>query len=148
MELLDLSHNDDIVSIARKCNINFKKMWSTIRNMSSNQARSEHDETNRTINNAINSLVNTTIPNAVSSQISALDISGQIRVAVTNQIDSINIPQVVSDEIDNRITDAYPEIGTCVISNNVPSYDDTEWQQIDTITTDSSTTIPIWERIA
>jgi hypothetical protein len=165
MELLDLSHNDDTASIARKCNANFKRMWLTIKNMTNNQTRNERDETSHSINNAVNSLVNTTIPNEVSSQISSLDIPNQIRTSVANQISSLDIPnqistevadqiasedipQIVSDEIDNRMTDVYPEIGACIISNNMPSYDDTTWQQIDTITTDSSITIPIWERIA
>ena len=165
MELLDLSHNDDTVSIARKCNTNFKRMWITIKNMTNNQTRNERDKTSHFINDAINSLVNTTIPNIVSSQIASLDIPNQIRTSVANQISlldipnqirtevanqilSEDIPQIVSDEIDNRITDAYPKIGACIISNNMPSYDGTAWQQIDTITTDSSITIPIWERIA
>lgn len=53
------------------------------------------------------------------------------------------------EQLSKKITREYaPQVGTYIISDNMPVYDDTTWQQIDTITTDSNVTIPVWERIA
>ena len=144
MQLIELSHNDDATSIVNKCNINFKNMWFTLKKMTGKQTRYERSETDNIINNVVDSLVTTTIPNAVTSQIAAQDIPGQISNAIAQE----DIPQIVADEVDQRMPDAYPEIGTYVISNSMPSYSGTTWQQADTITTDSSVTIPVWERIS
>lgn len=144
MELVELSHNDDTASIANKCNINFKKMWFTLTKMTGRQTRSERDETNNAISSVVSNLITAVIPNAVTSQIAAQDIPRQISDAITQE----NIPQKIDNEISQRISDAYPEVGTYIISDNAPSYDDTTWQQVDTITTDSSVTIPVWKRTA
>lgn len=140
MQLIELSHNDDVTSIVNKCNINFKNMWFTLKKMTSKQVRNERSKTD----DAINNIITTTIPNIVASQIAAQDIPGQISNAIIQE----DIPQMVADEVDQRMPDAYPEVGTYVISDNMPSYSGTTWQQADTITTDSSVTIPVWERIA
>ena len=144
MQLIELSHNDDVISIANKCNINFKNIWFTLKNMTNKQVRYERSETDSVINSVVDNLITTTIPNVVTSQIAAQNIPGQI----SNAIEQEDIPQMVADEVSQRMPDAYPEIGTYVISANMPSYSGTAWQQADTITTDSSVTIPVWERIS
>lgn len=127
MQLIELSHNDDATSIVNKCNINFKNMWFTLKKVTGKQVRHERSETD----DMIDDIITTAIPNVVASQIAAQDI-----------------PQMIANEVDQRMSDAYPEVGTYVISNDKPSYSGTTWQQADTITTDSNVMIPVWERIA
>ena len=132
MELLDLSHNDDTVSIARKCNINFKRMWITIKNMTNNQTRNERDETSNFINNVISSLVNTTIPNEVASQLNSADIPGQVSNEVTAQISSADIPGQIGDALDsalavemtNTLSDFFVEDGCTVTACNAMRWGD------------------------
>ena len=161
MELVELSHNDDITSITKKCNINFKNMWFTLKKFSGKQSRYEQGETNVAIDDAIDGLVTTTIPNVVASQIAEQDIPSQINSVVASQIAEQDIPkqiedaieqedisQKIIDEIDRRMSDMYPEIGSYVISDNTPSYDDTTWQQVGTFTIDSGHTVPVWKRVS
>lgn len=119
MEIVELSHNDDIQSLARKCNINFKQLLYALRQTLKKQSRLDGETNSIALDDAVTSLIQTSIPNEVRSQISSLDISGRISREVTSQINSLdvpglvdtaitnaNIPSMVENEVDTAITDA------------------------------------------
>jgi hypothetical protein len=80
---------------------------------------------------AINEITNVTVPAEVSAQIASQDI-----------------PQMVSDAI--AAIAIVPPVGSYLMSQTNPSgtYTGTTWQQVDTISTDSSTIIPLYQRTA
>lgn len=49
MEIIDLSHNDDLVTIAKKCNINFKNLAWSDKNAVKNQSRIDMSEVDAAI---------------------------------------------------------------------------------------------------
>ena len=51
------------------------------------------------------------------------------------------------EQLSKKITREHaPQVGTYVIADNIPVYDDTTWQQAGTISTNSNVTIPVWKR--
>lgn len=134
MEIVNLSPNDDTGTIARKCNTNFKQLaWSSSQAIK-RQGRESIEDIEaeiESIEQTLGNVVRVTIPNEVSSQISEQNIPGQIDSA-----------------FDARISEAYPPIGSYIISQSspAPSYSGTTWQQTDTITTNEGTTIKLWKR--
>ena len=131
MEIVDLSHNDDLLAVIRKCNTNFKQLaFSTSQNLKA-QGRSSGSSAEAMVADAINEITNVTVPAEVSAQISSQDI-----------------PQMVSDAI--AAIAIVPPVGSYLMSQTNPSstYVGTTWQQVDTISTDSSTIIPLYQRTA
>lgn len=131
MEIVDLSHNDDLLAVIRKCNTNFKQLaFSASQNLKA-QGRSSGSSTEAMVADAINEITNVTVPTEVSAQIASQDI-----------------PQMVSDAV--AAVAIVPPVGSYLMSQTNPSstYTGTTWQQVDTISTDSSTIIPLYQRTA
>lgn len=131
MEIVDLSHNDDLLAVIRKCNTNFKQLaFSASQNLKA-QGRSSGSSAEAMVADAINEITNVTVPAEVSAQISSQDI-----------------PQMVSDAVAAAVV--VPPVGSYLMAQTNPSgtYTGTTWQQVDTISTDSSTIIPLYQRTA
>lgn len=144
MEILDLSHNDDLLAVIRKCNANFKQLAFSASQGIKAQGRTSSGEAEAMVANAVNELTNVTIPNEVANQISNADISG----AVDDAIDALDISQMVSDEVASQMV--VPPVGSYLMTQSDPSstYAGTTWSQVDTITTTNATLIPLWQRTA
>jgi len=145
MEIVNLTHNDDLFAIARKCNTNFKRLASSINQSVKKQSRIDSEVTAEDLANAVNTLVQVAIPNEVTAQIASADIAGQVATEVSEQITAADIPQMVSDEVASQVS---PPVGAYVMSDTMPSYPGTTWVQADTVTTTGSLVIPLWERTA
>lgn len=131
MEIVDLSHNDDLLAVIRKCNTNFKQLaFSASQNLKA-QGRSSGSSAEAMVADAINEITNVTVPAEVSAQIASQDI-----------------PQMVSDAV--AAAAVVPPVGSYLMSQTNPSsiYAGTTWQQVDTVSTDSSTIIPLYQRTA
>lgn len=146
MEIVNLSHNDSIPTIARKCNQNFKQLaWSSSQAMKKQGRMEEADVSDALIGvyDEIASIAGS-IVTEVSLQVAAQDIPGKVGDAIAAQ----DIPQMVSDEVTAQMI--VPPVGSYLMTQADPSaiYANTTWQQSDTMTTDGSVVIPLWERMA
>lgn len=97
MEIVNLSHNDNIPTIARKCNQNFKQLaWSSSQAMRK-QGRMEESDFSDALIGVYDEIASVagSIATEVSYQIAAQDIPGKVSDAITAQ----DIPQMVNDEI-------------------------------------------------
>lgn len=150
MQILDLTHNDDLHQVIDKCNLNFKELTFAMRQAIKKQGRQNDENTAHEINEAVNQLVVTTIPNEVASQIASSNIPGLVNREVSSQILAADIPTLVSNEVDDKMPLAFPPVGSYVMMDSSPesSYDGTTWTQVDTIITATSVTIPLWKRTA
>jgi hypothetical protein len=131
MEIVDLSHNDDLLAVIRKCNTNFKQLaFSASQNLKA-QGRSSGSSAEAMVADAINEITNVTVPAEVSAQIASQDIQ-----------------QMVSDAV--AAAAVVPPVGSYLMSQTNPSgtYTGTTWQQVDTIGTDGGATIPLYQRTA
>lgn len=144
MEILDLSHNDDLLAVIRKCNANFKQLAFSTSQGIKTQGRVSNSNAEAMVADAINELTNVTVPNEVASQLMNADVPGMVDGA----IDALNISQMVSDEVASQMT--MPPIGSYLMMQSNPStaYAGTTWSQVDTITTTNARLIPLWERTA
>jgi len=132
MELINITHNDDLRSVANKCNINFKQIGTTLANLLKRQNMVERGVTNDTINQAVTTITNVTIPNEVTSQINALDIPDSISSEVTTQIAAADIPGQVADALDqalgvtmtSTLSDFFTEDECTVIACNAMKWGD------------------------
>lgn len=134
MEIIDLSHNDDLVTVVRKCNANFKQLYYTLTQSSRKQRRIDNQDVGealQTLDESLIELQNVVMPNAIADAIAALDVPGQITAA-----------------LEESIPDAYPPVGSYEISDTMPAYDGTTWVQVDTVSTTGSLSIPLWQRTA
>ena len=144
MEILDLSHNDDLIAVIRKCNTNFKQLaFSTTQSIKA-QGRSSSSSAEAMVADAINEITNVTVPNEVASQLSNSDIPGM----VDDAIDALDISQMVSDEVASQMV--VPPVGSYLMTQSDPSsmYAGTTWSQVDTITTTNVMLVPLWQRTA
>lgn len=144
MEILDLSHNDDLLAVIRKCNANFKQLAFSTSQGIKTQGRVSNSNAEAMVADAINELTNVTVPNEVASQLMNADVPGMVDGA----IDALNISQMVSDEVASQMT--MPPIGSYLMMQSNPStaYAGTTWSQVDTITTTNAMLIPLWKRTA
>ena len=144
MEILDLSHNDDLIDVIRKCNMNFKQLAFSAAQGIKAQGRASGSAAETMVADAVNELTNVTIPNEVASQIANTDIPS----IVNDAIDALDISQMVSDEVAAQAV--VPPIGSYLIMQTDPSamYPGTTWQQTYTIGTTGGPTLPLWERTA
>lgn len=154
MQIVDLSQNDDLRAIIEKCNLNFKELAFFARQSIRKQGRQNDDNTEQMIIATVNDLVTITIPSEVSYQINQSDIPGKVSDEVEEQlrdaIDDADIPQLVEDEVAEQMSSAFPPVGSYIMMQSDPSssYQGTTWQRADSITTDTSVVIPIWERMS
>ncbi len=163
MKILDISHNDDLRAVAQKCNLNFRQLAFSARDGTARQGRTNDRNIVIAVDAAVSELTSTTIPNEVAAQISGLEIPAQIGTEVANQLASQDIPGQVSSavaaedihgqvatEVSAQMPGAFPPVGACMLMQADPSgsYPGTTWQQTDSVTTDTSVVIPLWERIA
>lgn len=146
MEIVDISHNDDLAIVARKCNANFKQLAFNATQQVRRQGRTSSEELATAISTTVRFLTETTIPNEVREQISALDVQGMVDDAIA----ALDIPAMVADEVAARIPDAYPPVGANLIMASDPaqSYPGTTWSQTDSIGTTGGAVIPLWQRTA
>lgn len=144
MEILDLSHNDDLIDVIRKCNMNFKQLAFSATQGIKAQGRASGSAAEMMVADAINELTNVTIPNEVAGQLSNLDVPGMVDDAITDA----DIPQMVSDEVASQMV--IPPVGSYLMMQSDPSltYVGTTWSQVDTITTTNVMLVPLWERTA
>ena len=85
MEIVNLSHNDTLAQVVRKCNTNFRQLAWSSRQALKKQAEISLDSITSVIagmQNEIDAMRTTTIPDTVSAQITAADIPGQVATAV------------------------------------------------------------------
>ena len=106
MQMINLSHNDNLDSVIQKCNLNFKELAFSTDQYIKKQSRLD----NTSMQQVINDVVTTTIPNEVNSQITAADIPGQVSAEVTTQITAADIPGQVSTEISTQIGTGYTNV--------------------------------------
>lgn len=76
------------------------------------------------------------------------EIDGEVTAqSISNVYDEImdELPDIVSEQIDSQIRQAYPPVGSYIFISHDPSidYPETTWEQVDTITT-----VPVWLRTA
>lgn len=139
MEIVDIFQNDELETLARKCNTNFRRLaWATretVRKQSAidskavNEALQDVNEAMQEIGGEINRLENVVIPDTVSTQIDALDIPGMI---------------------DDGVASVIPPVGAYMMSDTSPDamYQGTTWSQVDTVDTTGGLQIPVWQRTA
>lgn len=142
MNILDISHNDDLVTVIRKCNQNFKQLVFESTQDVKRQGRSSDSSAEAMVAEAVDDITNVIVPNEVSGQIANQDIPGK----VSDAIDALDVPQMVEDEVAAQMT--VPPVGSYLMATSNPSstYSGTTWQQAGTITTDNSVVITLWER--
>lgn len=132
MEIMDISQNDELETLARKCNTNFRRLaWST-REAIKKQSLIDGaavDQALRELGDSISELTNVVIPDTVSAQIDALDIPGMI---------------------DDGVSRLIPPIGAYLLSDSSPdlTYQGTTWTQVDTVDTTGGLSIDLWQRTA
>lgn len=132
MEIVDIFQSDELETLARKCNTNFRRLaWATreaVRKQSAIDGEAV-DKALQEIGNGINRLENVVIPDTVSTQLDALDIQGMI---------------------DDGVARAIPPVGAYMMSDMSPDamYQGTTWSQVDTVDTTGGLQIPVWQRTA
>jgi hypothetical protein len=146
MEIAEISQNDSLPSVIRKCNLNFRQLAWNIRQSVRKQSRIDSQGTDAAIveiTNQIAELENVTIPSVVGSAVSAA-----VPSEVASQITAADIPQMVSNEVAAQAV--VPPVGSYLLTQSDPSaiYDGTTWQQSDTVGTTGGAQIPLWERTA
>lgn len=128
MEIVNLSQNDSIPTIARKCNQNFKQIaWSSNQAMRK-QGRMEESDFSDALIGVYDEIANVagSIATEVSSQIAAQDIPQMISDEMTTQIASADIPGQVADALDqalgvtmtSTLSDFFTEDGCTVTACN------------------------------
>lgn len=128
MEIVNLSHNDSIPTIARKCNQNFKQLaWSSSQAMRK-QGRMEKSDFSDALIGVYDEIANVagSIATEVSSQIAAQDIPQMVSDEVTTQIASADISGQVADALDqalgvtmtSTLSDFFTEDGCTVTACN------------------------------
>ena len=106
MELVNLTHNDTAMSIASKCNMNFKRMSYSLSQLISKQNRMIKQLTEAGLISLADEIDAIDVQGEVTQQISDANIPGQVHDEVTNQISSADIPSMVSSEVTSQLTQA------------------------------------------
>lgn len=128
MEIIDVSLNDDHMELAKKCRDNFRQIaW----------AIGQGNKLNRINSSDIAGMVN-----AISGQVIQLtnDVSDLSNVRIPSEVAS----QIAAQDIPGMVA----PIGSYLISDQMPTYAGTTWQQAGNIVTDTPATIPLWKRIS
>ena len=134
MEIVELSQNDDIVGIVRKCNANFKQIaWSEVQEKKRNRTdASDMADAIIAMRNDLDDF-GESIPSQIAAQIASMDIAGQIATEVAAQIASIA-----------------PPVGSYMIMPTDPSseYPGTTWTRSGTISPSGGSSVQLWRRTA
>lgn len=136
MEIIDVSLNDDHMELARKCRDNFRQIaW----------AIGQGNKLNRINSSDIAGMVN-----AISGQVIELtnDVSDLSNVRIPSEVASQIATQDIPGMVDNAVGAVLPPVGSYLMSDQMPSYAGTTWQQAGNIVTDTPATIPLWKRIS
>lgn len=146
MEIAKLSQNDDLLAVIRKCNVNFRQLAWSARQSLQKQSRIDMEDVSSEIDGITQSIVE--LENVILPQMVSDEVDAKVPAEVTMQIAAADIPQMVSDEVAAQLPT--PPVGSYLMTQTDPAttYPGTTWQQSDTITTDGSNVIPLWERIA
>lgn len=96
MEIVDISHNDDLRTVAQKCNTNFKQIAFSTEQGLRRQGRSSDSSAEAMIAVAVAEITNVTVPNEVASQISAADIPSQVADALDQAL-GVTMTSTLSD---------------------------------------------------
>lgn len=112
MEIVNLSHNDTLAQVVRKCNTNFRQLaWAT-RQALKRQTEASIDGITSVVvgmQNEIDTMRTTTIPNEVASQVAAADIPGQVGDAVD---------AALATDVTSTLADFFTEDGCTVTACN------------------------------
>lgn len=128
MEIIELAQSDDLSSVVRKCNANFKQVaWSS--KAVKKQSRMDMSGIDAALMDMQNRL------DAMGRSIENLELS---------------LPGDIADAVSDAIPDAFPPVGSYLMSDTDPGlhYSSTTWAQAGTITADGNVTIQIWKRTA
>lgn len=132
MEIIDVSLSDDHMELARKCRDNFRQIaW----------AIGHDNKLNRINSSDIAGMVN-----AISGQVIELtnDVSDLSNVRIPSEVAS----QIAAQDIPGMVEAVLPPVGSYLMSDQMPSYTGTTWQQAGNVVTDTPATIPLWKRIS
>ena len=136
MEIIDVSLSDDHMELARKCRDNFRQIaW----------AISQGNKFSK-----LNSYDVSGVISAISTQVSNLadDVLALSTVRIPSEVASQIAAQDIPGMVDDAVEAVLPPIGSYLISDQMPTYDGTTWQQAGNIVTDTPATIPLWKRIS
>lgn len=120
MEILDLSHNDDLLAVIRKCNANFKQLAFSASQGIKAQGRASSSGAEAMIADAINEITNVTIPDEISNLEYASSPSSGGNADMTN---AILYGHVDSSSTATAFTATVPGLtelvdGTCIMLKN------------------------------
>jgi hypothetical protein len=140
MNILDIRQTDDLAVVARKCDANFKQVSWALRQYTDRQDRQAADEIDKVIRRINDDLTD------LAHQLESLP--SMVTNEVGMQLSAMDIPTVIEEEVESQMQGIYPPLGSYVLTNNDPGndYPGTYWQQVDSVTTDGSLVIPLWQR--
>ena len=151
MEIVELSQNDDIVGIVRKCNANFKQIaWSEVQEKKRNRTdASDMADAIIAMRNDLDDF-GESIPSQIAAQIASMDIAGQIATEVAAQIASMDIAGQIATEVAAQIASIAPPVGSYMIMPTDPSseYPGTTWTRSGTISPSGGSSVQLWRRTA
>lgn len=144
MNIVDIRQTDDLAVVARKCDANFKQVSWALRQYTDRQDRQAADEVDKVVRRINDDLTD------LSQQLEELtgSLPGMVTDEVTTQLNALDIPTIVEEEVESQMQGIYPPLGSYILTNNDPGndYPGTYWQQVDSVTTDGSLVIPLWQR--
>ena len=147
MEIVELSQNDDIIGIVRKCNANFKQIaWSEVQEKKRNRTdASDMADAIVAMRNDLDAF-GESIPSQISDQIASMDIAGQIAA----QIASMDIAGQIAAEVAAQISSIAPPVGSYMMMPTNPSseYPGTTWTGSGTISPSGGSSVQLWRRTA
>lgn len=138
MEIVEITQSDDLMAVARKCAINFRRLATYVEQSVRKQGRINVDGIMEVVSSLADDLAeleSTTLPNEVATQVAAQDIPGQVAT------------QVAAQDIPGQVEEATtPPIGSYVLADSSPSHAGTTWQQVGTVSVTGGGSIPLWHR--
>ena len=129
MEIVEITQSDDLMAVARKGAINFRRLATHVEQSVRKQGRINVDGIMEVVSSLADDLAeleSTTLPNEVAAQVAAQDIPGQ-----------------VDDAVEEATT---PPVGTYVLADSAPSHAGTTWQQVGTVSVTGGGSVPLWHR--
>lgn len=158
MRILNIGPGEALASVAQKCNSNFKTLSYELTQLMRRMGRDERAAIDEDMDQRIDRLITRDVPDEVASQITMLDVPSMVSGEVTSQLSAADLPGMVAGEVTSQL-DAMdiqgmiagacePPFGQLVMSLTDPAdlYPETLWVQVDSVTTDLGSTIPIWTR--
>lgn len=85
MPILNISQNDDLQTVVRKCNSNFNYAYKVANSL----LRNSGEAIRNMVTEFTDDLLNTVIPGEVTTQIAAADIQGQVSDAISDALSSV-----------------------------------------------------------